>query len=611
MRVRLLLCVAVLLGLTRPALAPCAACAQVAQAAQGAPAEGTWALSYLVPRSGAELTLALVTVESKDGKATATLLSGAPQYKNLTLKSFTIKGDSVQAVIGLSGTDLSFEGSFAGQNRKKALGTLGNDSVTYPAVLARSDETELTKTNTSRLLDVAPLRTLVKLRTQATILALQARAQKDKENRAALLKQAKAAAAAAEKQAPALYREVMDKHADTPAVFAAAPALLQGGEDGPTAAEARAWASAAERAAKAYGPRWEAQIATQLASALLGQKEHAALALGYARRAEKLIGPSAPGDAQVDALSLVAEALRGAGKQEEIKGVEARILKLNDALDRAYRAKGLPFKTTPFARRENKSERVVLVELFTGAQCPPCVAADLAFDGLQKSYKPGELVLLQYHVHIPGYDPLTNADTQARYDYYSKVDPKGFGGAPSTTFNGKAAAAGGGPEAFAGKKYESYRRIVDRLLEEPAEVRLTAKAARTGDRIDIEVKVAGLTAPGADKRLRLALVEEEVRYRGSNKVRFHHQVVRAMPGSSEGIALKDKEGTHTARVDLGELRKQLGQFLDESGGKRRTSSLHRPMGFERLRVIAFVQDDSTQEILQAVQVEVSSARPGK
>ena len=46
-----------------------------------------------------------------------------------------------------------------------------------------------------------------------------------------------------------------------------------------------------------------------------------------------------------------------------------------------------------YAGRKGKSDRVVLVELFTGAQCPPCVTADLAFDALDKTYKPDDVVL--------------------------------------------------------------------------------------------------------------------------------------------------------------------------------------------------------------------------
>ena len=53
------------------------------------------------------------------------------------------------------------------------------------------------------------------------------------------------------------------------------------------------------------------------------------------------------------------------------------------------RADKVPFiAVKPFAGRKGKSDRAVLVELFTGAQCPPCVAADMAFDALPQTYKP-------------------------------------------------------------------------------------------------------------------------------------------------------------------------------------------------------------------------------
>ena len=43
----------------------------------------------------------------------------------------------------------------------------------------------------------------------------------------------------------------------------------------------------------------------------------------------------------------------------------------------------------------------MLVEVFTGAECPPCAAVDLAFDGLMKAYTPRDAILLQYHIHVP------------------------------------------------------------------------------------------------------------------------------------------------------------------------------------------------------------------
>ena len=74
------------------------------------------------------------------------------------------------------------------------------------------------------------------------------------------------------------------------------------------------------------------------------------------------------------------------------------------------------------------ANKVAVLELFTGAQCPPCVAADVAFDALEKSYKHTDLILLQYHMHIPGPDPLTNPDTMLEIETagVARVDEHGI-----------------------------------------------------------------------------------------------------------------------------------------------------------------------------------------
>ena len=73
-------------------------------------------------------------------------------------------------------------------------------------------------------------------------------------------------------------------------------------------------------------------------------------------------------------------------------------------------ALSVPWKATQGSANQTGTAGTVpvLVELFTGAECPPCVAADLAFDALGKTYKPTDVVLLEYHLHIPGPDALTN-----------------------------------------------------------------------------------------------------------------------------------------------------------------------------------------------------------
>jgi hypothetical protein len=83
------------------------------------------------------------------------------------------------------------------------------------------------------------------------------------------------------------------------------------------------------------------------------------------------------------------------------------------ALDDDYLKNAVPFKVEPFAR-ERSTERVVLVELFTGAHFLHCIAADIAFDAALKSYKPRDVILLQYNTNIPQLNLLINADADKR-----------------------------------------------------------------------------------------------------------------------------------------------------------------------------------------------------
>ncbi len=68
-----------------------------------------------------------------------------------------------------------------------------------------------------------------------------------------------------------------------------------------------------------------------------------------------------------------------------------------------------PPKTSP------TGNRVSVLELFTGAQCPPCVGADLATEALEHLYSQSHLIVLRYHVHIPAFDPMTNRENFNRF----------------------------------------------------------------------------------------------------------------------------------------------------------------------------------------------------
>src|SRR5262245_31462852 len=260
-----------------------------------------------------------------------------------------------------------------------------------------------------------------------------------------------------------------------------------------------------------------------------------------------------------------------------------------------------PFKSDTFEGRKGKSERAVLVELFTGAECPPCVAADVAFDALEKTYKPTDVVLLQYHLHVPGPDPLTNPDTVNRMKYYAKY----VEGTPTMLFNGKPGAPGGGPLQAGRKKYAEYREVIEPMLEKDAGAKIELTATRKEKDISIKANVSDLAKVGENVRLKLFLVEDHVRYTGGNALRYHHGVVRAMPGGVKGFALPKKTAEQTVTVNLDDLRLKINDYLDDCAkNEGEFPKPDRPLELKNLRVVALVQDDDTNDVLQAAQVDV-------
>ena len=55
--------------------------------------------------------------------------------------------------------------------------------------------------------------------------------------------------------------------------------------------------------------------------------------------------------------------------------------------------------------------------------------------------------------------------------------------------------------------------------------------------------------PGEKMMLRFVLAEERVRYTGGNGIRYHHMVVRSMPGGAKGFALTKKTAEQTVTID--------------------------------------------------------------
>ncbi len=281
---------------------------------------------------------------------------------------------------------------------------------------------------------------------------------------------------------------------------------------------------------------------------------------------------------------------------------------LEDRIDGAYLKKYPPITVEPFAgRKDTDNNQVILLELFTGTSCPPCVAADLAFEALGRAFNRSDLVLLQYHLHVPGPDPLTNADSEARAEFY-KVP-----GTPIIFVNGQESGQPGGPRQKGAERYVEYRAIIEKELEQKSPVKVELTVNRDGDEIRVDAKLNDVAEPGEMLRLRLALVEEKVRFTGLNGVRLHHYVVRSMPGGSDGVPITEATINHRTTVNVAELRKSLAESLDDIEKKISTENNmtfgfpSKPLDLSQLGVVVFVQDDSSKKVLHSTFVPLDAA----
>lgn len=401
-----------------------------------------------------------------------------------------------------------------------------------------------------------------------------------------------------------LDRELVTRTPNDPRVFTAVVDLIQQAKDNKVPAkEMQEWLDSVQRTAEAYGPRFQLDYTMRLVEVLSAQKDYAELAANVGAKAESMADPKASPLTQIRFLATLGGALQKSGSPEKFREIEARIEKIEEPAFAEYSKTALDFSPAKFKGRKAKSDRAVLVELFTGAMCPPCVAADLAFDALEKSFPASDVVLLQYHLHIPGPDALTNADAEKRGEFYGRS----LRGTPTIFINGKADKniQGGGGREDAEDKFKEYREAVELILEKPAEAQIQARAVRSGNNISIQASVKDVAKPGESTRLRFALVEDWVRYKARNGMHYHHRVVRAMPGGAAGVAVMKKNLDHTVTVDLNEVRAELHKYLDNYiKNESPFPDAQRPMRFRNLHVVAFVQHDDTLEVLQAVDVPV-------
>jgi tetratricopeptide (TPR) repeat protein len=289
-----------------------------------------------------------------------------------------------------------------------------------------------------------------------------------------------------------------------------------------------------------------------------------------------------------------------------LKSHQGSISGLEEMLDDRYRrAFPNPIRAKHYKPGSSRTDRVVLAEVFTGAGCPPCVAADLAFDAVLERYERRDVAVLMYHLHIPRPDPMANTTAQNRAAFY-KVR-----GVPSFMIDGQW-GSGGGSRDETETTYNRFNPRIEKRLETPSRAEIKLETALDGGLVKVRATVSKVESLSPSLDLRIALVEKMLRYPGENGVRFHPMVVRAMAGPGENrLSLRGSQpATFEHAFDLaqltGELKAALEGYEQRNQGFKFSEKKH-AIDAANLAVVAFVQDESSLQILQASQADV---KPG-
>ncbi len=274
---------------------------------------------------------------------------------------------------------------------------------------------------------------------------------------------------------------------------------------------------------------------------------------------------------------------------------------LEEYLSHAYeKALRLDREAIP-PRKPGEGNRVALVELFTGATCAPCIAADVATTGLQQLYKPSEVIVLRYHEHIPGPDPLANDETHMRFMLYKgDKTPTGF-------VNGKKIELGGFMDRAPQTLVELLGEVEPILTEKTgAKIELSAKVQ--GDIIRVQAAGSDTEEFGLNVRLRLVLAEERVNYPAANGIRVHEMVVRQLPRGPVGIAASGTSVQTEVDIDPAQVRAATLESLTRIESQEGFKFEVKPVDLKSLVIVAMLQEEDTLKILQSAALKLPALK---
>jgi hypothetical protein len=263
------------------------------------------------------------------------------------------------------------------------------------------------------------------------------------------------------------------------------------------------------------------------------------------------------------------------------------------------------FADKPIEARPNADgNKVVLCESFPSSDNPYSIASTVALGGIRKTYNGSMVVVLRYYQqHNTSIGPVVNEESEVRcFNYYQ------INGSPGLMIDGVVQNGIAGPLAATPAVYKTIQETINKNLAKKTEVAIKLTADRTGDELRVTANATGADASNKSLRLRIVLAESSIEFKSFNGIRQNNMVVRKLIGGDSGIAATSDGFKYEGTTDLKAVRSELDAYLKRFEENYSKKLADKPLDLKDLHVVAFVQDDSTKEVVQTIVIPVTTAK---
>lgn len=289
--------------------------------------------------------------------------------------------------------------------------------------------------------------------------------------------------------------------------------------------------------------------------------------------------------------------------QRQLSGEERMSV---DTIDRLIAGKVLNFGAATRFRpdADDSTNRVVLCELFTNAHLKPGLAGALGNEGLAGHFPRERVAMLSWHLPGPKLEPLVN-EMGLRRAEDAQISRAAH------LIDGVVTGPGAARTEQREDLFNLVRDQVSERLKKPADYQLDLQAQLVAGSVTGSVTITGPKRFG--RLLYVVLAERGVLFPGENEVVIHRFVGRGslLDDDNDGVMYQPTDGGMTVTFSraLADITRANDRFLDQTMNRGGGSTVKMSLDIDpaQVTIVAFLRDVTTNEILQAAQIDPDRA----